>query len=160
MDSKDSLWQVRTVLVERCLPSGEFAYPRFRQRPARHGPLRAWMTWDTVKGFDLKQHVVAAPPDASTADGLIARLEVLASGSAGISYDAPLWRFEIVEGFRGDASNIFSEPGPTGEVENLLLLIRIIFVLLSSEQIVAKHAQSAPLAVRDGGGVPGRLCLS
>ncbi|KAG8458498.1 hypothetical protein KFE25_003033 [Diacronema lutheri] len=89
---------VRIALVERRGPTGELAYPRFSQRAVRRGPLGAWF-WEDVCALDVQQHVVAAPADARTTEGLVARMEALADGTAGVgtAFDSPLWRFELVE---------------------------------------------------------------
>lgn len=89
---------VRVALVEKRGIDGALMYPRFSQRAVRRGPFGAWF-WESERAFDVRDHVVAAPADARSPKGRMARLEALSSGTVGVgvALDSALWHFELIE---------------------------------------------------------------
>lgn len=87
---------VLAVLEERLL-----IHARFRQRVVeQRGPLRSRAYWEPDPAFDLRTHVgrivLPNPGDEKTLNDTVARLLI-----APLDLDRPLWKFTLIEGYRG-----------------------------------------------------------
>jgi len=84
--------RLKALLDRRLLP-----IRRFQQRVVRRDGR---ICWETDPGFDLDYHVVEADLPAPGDDGAL-REVVSALMSEPLDLDRPLWRFHLIEGYKG-----------------------------------------------------------
>lgn len=84
--------RLKTLLDRRLLP-----IRRFKQRVVRRD---GQIFWETDPGFDLDYHVVKADLPAPGDDGAL-REVVSELMSEPFDLDRPLWRFHLIEGYKG-----------------------------------------------------------